>query len=209
YPIRQARPDLPRRSRPPRHHPVAQPPALETCPSAALGTAGDGCAASVHGAPVRHGDGDPRQGARRCRAAVRAHARSRLPVTAHAPPARADDDDRPAALTQRLTTLGSSGCGADQAGSTPFPDGETRTFTAVSLRWMRVSNPLSIRSSRAMRPVMKRARSILPLSTSSITAGWLLTYPIDPRRSISFITSLCMSKSERWPQIEMFSSTPV
>src|SRR5699024_7903850 len=32
HPLRQTRPDLPRRSRPPRHRPVAQPPALETCP---------------------------------------------------------------------------------------------------------------------------------------------------------------------------------
>ena len=57
----------------------------------------------------------------------------------------------------------------------PSPDGEARIFTAVSLRWMRVSNPSSTSPSRPVLPVMNGFRSILPDSSSSIVAGWLLT----------------------------------
>lgn len=64
--------------------------------------------------------------------------------------------------------------GGDRSGSmdqSPFPEGETRILTAVSLRWIRVSKPSSTRPSTPILPVMNGARSIFPDSTSSMVAG--------------------------------------
>ena len=60
-------------------------------------------------------------------------------------------------------------------GYSPLPVGETRIFTAVSLRLMSVSKPSSTSPSRPIRPVMKGLRSIFPDSTSAIVAGWEFT----------------------------------
>lgn len=70
-----------------------------------------------------------------------------------------------------------AGGGPEDLGSgySPSPDGDTRIFTAVSLRLIKVSNPSSTRLSRPIFPVMNGLRSIFPDSTSSMVAGWEFT----------------------------------
>lgn len=60
-------------------------------------------------------------------------------------------------------------------GYRPAPLGDTRIFTAVSLRWIRVSKPSSMRPSRPILPVMNGEGSTRPSSTSRMVSGWELT----------------------------------